>query len=348
MEKQTIIRGAAIVVAGITASILGAQYLLEGRQASESAHLAVPSDARNVMSAGFMPAGTTAPRIAADDRLEIDETSFLSLSDPAVLPDATPALDDFAVQSALPEASATSSAGPLQATDCTPQLTAQDTFDALIEFTVTAPCHPHERLVISHADLAYSAYTSDTGTYSAYLPALAETARIDVFLGETEFLQATVTVPEADAHYRLVLQWTGEARFGLHAYHRGAAFGEEGHLHALRPFDPEIEEAFLISLGEQRGQEPMLAEIYSVPAELAQTSRLELELQFQAAQCAQELSAYVLHTGAGIRSEVKEVGFATPACPSEPGISIMALPVMVPHHAQMQRETAPIILNLND
>lgn len=344
MEKQTIIRGAAIVVAGIAASVMGAQHFLDGGSPSQSTQTAMPSEAPQVVSAGFMSGGTATTTPEAE--VTFDESTFMALSNADGAPEAKTALSDFSPQLAAADLSTDPSDIPAQATDCTPQLVAQDTIDALIELSVTAPCHPNERLVISHADLAFSAYTSDAGTYSAYLPALSETARIDVFIGDTEFLQAEVAVPEASDHYRVALQWTGDAGFGLHAYHQNADFGSEGHLHALKPFDSSLEEAFLISLGEKRGPEPMLAEIYSIPAGLAQVNRIELELQFEDGQCGQELSAYVLQSGAGIATEIKEARFETPPCPSDRGFMVLALPVLAPQHAQMQPTAAPVVLDL--
>ena len=105
-----------------------------------------------------------------------------------------------------------------------------------------------------------------------------------MFLAEDIYLQAAASVPEADDHVRVALQWSGEASFALHAYHDGASHGENGHVHALRPFDPNLEESFLISLGESGGPEPMVAEIYSVPVTFVENSRLEIEFQFNEQQ----------------------------------------------------------------
>lgn len=346
MEKQTIIRGAAIVVAGVAASVMGAQYLLDGRTASQTARTTMPSEAPQVVSAGFMAGTSSTSKLESDSSIKLETADFAALSDAASSPEAKAALSDFAPQLAAADLSAEPTETSAQAIDCTPQLEARDTIDALIELSLIAPCHPNERLVVSHSDLAFSAYTNDMGSFSTYLPALTQTARIDVFLGETEFLQTEVDVPEADDHFRVALQWTGDDGFGLHAYHHGADFGSEGHLYAQKPFDSSLEEAFLISLGEKRGPEPMLAEVYSIPARIAQLERIELELQFDSGQCGQELSAYVLQSGTGIATEIKEARFTTPPCPTENGFLVMGLPIMAPQHAQALSATAPVLLEL--
>ncbi|MFN7002353.1 MAG: hypothetical protein ACK4NW_02845 [Roseinatronobacter sp.] len=345
MEKQTIIRGAAILVAGITASTFSAQYLLEGRSATQVSQSVPTSETPQVVSAGFMASRST-PEVTTGDEAALDDASFLALSNAADTVEAQAAPVDFAPMLAATETRGEASSA--DALDCTPRLMAQDTIDALIELSVTAPCHTNERLVISHADLAFSAFTNGAGTFSAFLPALNETAKIDVFLGDDVFLQAEVAVPDVHAHYRVVLQWTGDAGFGLHAYHGEAGFGSEGHLHALKPFDASLDEAFLISLGERHGPEPMLAEVYSIPAGLAEISRIELELQFQAQECGQEVSAFVLQTGAGIVTDVKEASFATPPCPAEDGFVLMPLPMLEPRHAQLQTAPGAFLLDLSE
>ena len=327
MEKQTIIRGAAIVVAGIAASTFGAQHLLGGKQrVTTDTQAAMQEQSPQLKGAGLMGNLTGKP----SSTLQLKDTSFTALSDGTR---ETPAIEtgtDFVPKLALAD-----SAESVDAPDCTPQLVSRPAVDALIELSLDAPCHANERLVVSHDDLAFSAYTSDNGSFSAYLPALSANAKIDVFLSDDMFLQTEVQIDDIEAHARVVLQWTGDATFSLHAYHRGAGYGDDGHIHALKPFDAALDEAFLISLGENRGPEPMLSEVYSIPAHLAAESRVELELRFTEQQCGQSVSAYVLNTGSGAFAEVKEANFALPDCPAEDGALVMALPMITPQHAEL-------------
>jgi len=345
MEKQTIIRGAAIVVAGIAASTFGAQHLLGSKQApAPAAQVSIPSQSPQIMGAGLLGnAPKTTPEPAAT--LRIEDASFAALTDgPGTVP-AVESGSDFVPKLAL----ADDMDGFDTALDCTPRLVTRPAIDALIELSLEAPCHANERLVISHDDLAFSAYTSDGGTFSAYVPALSADAKIDVFLSEDIFLQSEVQIDDVEAHARVIVQWTGNVGFALHAYHRGALFGDDGHIHALKPFDPGLDEAFLISLGENRGPEPMLAEIYSTPVHLASDSRVELELQFTAQQCGQDVSAYILTTGTSAVAEVKEAGFAMPECPAESGTVVMELQAMAaPHHAQTPSQTGLLLSDLQD
>lgn len=343
MEKQTIIRSAAIVVAAIAASTFGAQHLLGDKQAP-SAQASSPSQSAQIVGAGLLGnTSRTTPEPAPS--LKVEEASFAALSDgPGPVP-IVESGSDFVPKLAL----ADDSAGHDTAFDCTPRLVSRPAIDALIELSLDAPCHANERLVISHDDLAFSAYTSDTGSFSAYIPALSADAKIDVFLSEDVFLQSEVQIEDVEAHARVIVQWTGEAEFALHAYHRGAQFGEDGHIHALKPFDADLDEAFLISLGEKRGPEPMLAEIYSSPAHLVSGSKIELELRFTAQQCGQDLSVYILTTGTNVSADVKEAGFAMPDCPAESGTVVMELQAMAaPQHAEAPSQTGLLLTDLHD
>ncbi|WP_071799359.1 hypothetical protein [Natronohydrobacter thiooxidans] len=326
MKKQTIIRGVAIVVAGISASVYGAQHLSGNRSGVSSvAQIAAPGSTAQIRSAGFL--GGSVPSAPEDHAITVNETSFAALTEGTDLASGEAALD-FAPQ--LEAAGNTLTPG---GPDCTPRLTAHAAIDALIEVSLSAPCHPQERLVISHADLAFSAYTSENGGFSTYLPALSADGKIDIFLGEDHFLQTETLVPDVDAHIRVALQWVGDAEFSLHAYHMGARFGEAGHIHALKPFDADLDEAFLISLGDKRGPEPMLAEIYSIPTHLVGSSRVELALDFGGEDCGRDLSAFVLQSGGGAATEVNDASFATPDCPAQSGTLIMPLTLPAVQHA---------------
>ncbi|MGL4414702.1 hypothetical protein [Roseinatronobacter monicus] len=345
MEKKMIIRGVAILCAGISASVFATNHL------SGNAAKAVGSNpserhaqSSQVMGASLVGNGAklqfgTKPTadIPAQSETGIADTEFAALDESGAN---TTQLDiaplvlnamEFASNLELAEGqSAPDSAA------CSPSLTSAPMVDGLIELMLDAPCHSDTRLVISHNDLAFSAYTSDDGSFSAFLPALSVDAKVDVFLSDDIFLQTELTIPDADDHLRIALQWNGEARFSLHAYHDGAQHGDTGHVHALKPFDSDLDEAFLISLGEVRGPEPMIAEIYSIPVGLSGKSRVEVELQFTEEQCAQDVSAFISDNGDSANTHLKEIVFAVPECPAQPGMVVMGVEFAPQHVALSQ------------
>jgi hypothetical protein len=290
MERQMIIRGVAVLCAGISASFFAVHQLsgtAAGSGGPAEAHLHSPP--LQVMGASLVGA-----------------TLHLTSEDTTPEDDAAPHR-------------------MIDTQDCTPSLDARLSVDALIAVVIDAPCHPDTRLVISHNDLAFSAFTQHDGSYSAYIPALSTLAQIDVFLSDDVFLKTILDVPEAADHLRVAIQWNGQAPFALHAYHAGAGYGDLGHVHAAKPFDPQQEDAFLISLGENRGPDPMVAEIYSVPVSVSSQSRVEVELQFREADCGQDFSAFLSDTRNTKSATLKELTFAAPECPTDAGMLVMAV-----------------------
>lgn len=331
MDKKIILRGVAILCAGISASIFAVNQL-SGNSKPEGqvdfSQLQAPST--KVMGASLV--GGSARLELHDQAERMDAPAFTGSAgqseQTAGAPDDAGLSTDSSIltgsHASSEDASEYSSLGFID-DGCSPTLSATLMVDALIELSIDAPCHPEERLVISHDDLVFSAATNANGNYSAFVPALSADAKIDVFLAEDVYLQTALKVPEADDHIRVTLQWSGEANFALHAYHDGASHGENGHVHALRPFDPNLEESFLISLGDPHGPEPMIAEIYSVPATFIDKTRLEIEFQFTQKQCGQDFSAYISNNRTGAEKALKEVSFAVADCPTDSGLAIMAV-----------------------
>lgn len=356
MKQQIIIRGAAIVIAGVAASTYAAQNLLNRSPATPPASSAqVTAEPSEVLGAGLVSAGQNtlskrdsgAEQAEALPGLEQGLTASSPVTDTMMIGDQFAALQDDAPprdpvvgtdltnQIARVETDSTGSGE-----HCAPQLSAIAGIDALIKLKLDAPCHQNERVVVSHGDLAFSGQTSQDGVFSSYLPALAREAKVDVFLSDDLYLQTSVTVEGVEDHLRVILQWSGDGAFGLHAYHDGADFGGEGHIHASRPFDPNHDEAFLISLGTQHGPEPMLAEVYSIPTNLAAHSRVEVEMRYSDRLCGRDLSAYVLQAGSDVDGDVKEITFAAPDCPADTGSLIMPLSLVAPKHLTLSAEHA--------
>jgi len=336
-----IIRGVAVLCAGITASVFAVNHLSGNTaRASGSNILDRHTQTSQVMGAGLVGSGAKLQfgaeptrEDAAQPETGLADMAFAALDDLGTNTqrlENTPHLNAVEFASALEQAEG---AG-LDSAACSPSLTSAPMVDALIELMLDAPCHPDTRIVISHNDLAFSAYTSGDGSFSAFLPALSVEAKVDVFLSEGIYLQTEVTIPDAADHLRVALQWNGTARFSLHAYHDGAHYGDRGHVHALKPFDTNLDEAFLISLGEVRGPEPMIAEIYSVPVVLSGQSRVEVELQFGEEHCAQDVSAFISENGNAAKAHLKEIVFAVPDCPAEPGMVVMGVE-FAPQHAAL-------------
>lgn len=352
MNSQIIIRGTAIAIAGIAASIFAAkEFMVEAPQSHAQTQVSPQNTNGAVVGASLLGAGSAPAEISAqpansqaEDTLIFDadladgtENStqreaelVLGALDTVVPSDTASRLDaDFRPELALAETSTRDNDA-----SCAPVMTLEPSVDALVNLRVTAPCNMSERIVISHDDLAFSAYTDDDGVLSVYIPALSENASVDAFLEDGTILQDSVTVPDVALHHRVIVQWTGDIGLSLHAFHRGAAYDSSGHIHASRPFDPDLQEAFVIGLGEARGPEPMMAHIYSVPVSMLDQSRMELEAVHDMRSCGKDVSAYIVQSGGGLRAELKELSLAMPACGMDQGLAVIALPFEHARHAE--------------
>ena len=368
MEKQVLIRGVAILCAGVGVSVFAAPHIfLDKPQMDNAIDLAtLQSSTASVRTAGLSGSapvlqfnappqgdGLTAELVAQPQTPEgADEAEQMpdlilnaARSDDVTVPVAPEVPFELDLGPQLAFASEDISRMP---DHCTPRIEAVAGPDALIELSVTAPCHSDTRFVASHDDLAFSAFLGPEGQFSTYIPALATAGRVDVFLSDDTHLHATIEVPDALDYKRVVLQWTGAARFALHAYHDGAAYGANGHVHAARPFDPDLDEAFLISLGDLRGPEPMLAQIYSLPLDQMEKARVEVELAFSETECGREAMAFLSQTQGATGKPVAELTFSAPDCPASAGSMVMGLDLIAAAPEQPQQTSQAVLSRWQD
>lgn len=315
MNRKLVIRGAAISVSAIAASVFVAgQYLGENQSLTSAGSVSgMVTEIRgaSLVGAPVQPAqqdiATAAPQFSALD------IGAETMGGPVIQNDIQPALV-FADQGL-----------PQDSVGCSADVVAEPSVDGLISLRLTAPCNPNERVVISHGDLAFSATLDAAGAFSAYIPALSTPAKVDVFLSDDTYLQAETVVPEYGSYARMIVQWTGSDSLALHAFHRGAAYGEDGHIHARNPFDPDLEEAFLVALGDPTGVEPMLAQVYSIPLAQADIASVQLEVAANAETCGKDLSAFVMPTHGTGAGHVEELSIAMPDCGAGDGFVILDL-----------------------
>lgn len=321
MNRQMIIRGAAVSAAAIAASVfLAGQFLGDKATLADGAIPDAPIEIRGASVVG--PYGSTT--LPADKAPVLE---FAALEKSADTADASTAEESFQPELTFAETSQpVAPQKPVESSLCDASLSAAPAVDGLMEIRLSAPCNMNERVVISHGDLAYSATLDDAGAYTAYIPALAADARIDAFLADDTYLQAQTEIADHNLHARMIVQWSGSAKVALHAFHRGAGYGEEGHISVLNPFDAALEEAFLVALGDRDGVEPMLAQVYSVPVERAADSRVQLELGVNAQTCGTDVVAFVMSTHGEGSGSVEELIVAMPDCGSGDGLVIVDLP----------------------
>jgi hypothetical protein len=200
------------------------------------------------------------------------------------------------------------------ADSCAPILDLLPEADAMIGITLIAPCHPGERVVLSHAGLTVTQRTTATGSVFTSLPALAVEGRVTARLSDGTLAEAALVMPEAAEFGRLAVQWQGDDRFSLNAYAPGAVFGGAGHERGVALADLEAGAPLtgkVIRLGSADVDLPLLAEVYTHPQ--GDRNTLTLEAEVTEATCGREILGETVKSRDG-QVTVEEVTLAMPDC----------------------------------
>jgi hypothetical protein len=205
----------------------------------------------------------------------------------------------------------------LPANECAKAMTLSVEPSAMIGITVTAPCQPNQRVVLQHAGLTVTAKTSGTGALSVSLPALAADAVVSVRFPDGQDVTGNVVVPEAAGLRRYGVQWLGDDAFQLNAFENGADYGERGHVS-----DADTQRAlagqnqtggYLLILGDDRVNAPMLAEIYTYPADVNTKVRIVVEAAITKRTCDREILGETLADFGG-KLTITDLSLAMPDC----------------------------------
>jgi hypothetical protein len=188
---------------------------------------------------------------------------------------------------------------------------------AMLGVTLVAPCAPEARVVLRHAGLAVTGRTSATGTLLTTLPALETAATVTVRFPDGSEAAATLDMPEVASLRRFGVQWMADDAFQVHAFEAGASYGEAGHISAATPGQgvggAPPAGGFLSLLGDASVDLPMLAEIYTFPADPALVPEVVVEAAVTEATCGRELLGETV-TAFGGEVYVTELTLATPDC----------------------------------
>lgn len=189
---------------------------------------------------------------------------------------------------------ATSRAAPMAAqapAECMTALVVTSEAAAMLEVTLFAPCEAGKTVSVSHGPLRLAAALDANGQIAMALPALAPQAEVSVSFPDGHTVTDRTDVPDFSQFSRLILQWDGAARADLNAYSGGAAWGEDGHIHADSPVLASA--GFVTALGGADGQQ---ARIFTYPAGRAPGDpavQVEAEVAVSEANCGRPFEARV-------------------------------------------------------
>lgn len=189
--------------------------------------------------------------------------------------------------------------------------------NAMLRLTLVAPCHKNERVVLKHAGLAVTAKTTVTGALFSDLPALVTDATVEVLFADGTSASSSIAVPEMASLRRFGVQWQADDAFQIHAFEGKAGYGEPGDISGENPHSPlagvPTSGGFLTRLGDASTDLPLLAEVYTYPADGRENPDVVVEAAVTPTACGREMLAETLAT-AGSRVEINELTVAMPEC----------------------------------
>lgn len=189
--------------------------------------------------------------------------------------------------------------------------------NAMIGITLLAPCHPDQRVVLRQGGLAVTGQTTATGALFTALPAFETEAAVEVAFANGTTAESSISVPDLASLRRFGVQWQADDAFQVHAFEGGASYGTPGHVSAADPQRPPVgmqaTGGFLTLLGDASTDNPLLAEVYTFPADPAAKPEVIVEAAVTDKTCGRELLAETL-TSSGGSVFVTDLTLAMPEC----------------------------------
>lgn len=189
--------------------------------------------------------------------------------------------------------------------------------NAMIGITLIAPCQPDQRVVLRQGGLAVTGQTTSTGALFTALPAFETQALVEASFADGTKANATIAMPELATLRRFGVQWQADDAFQIHAFENGASYGDPGHVSAADPHRPATgltaSGGFLTLIGDSATENPLLAEVYTFPADAAAKPEVVVEAAVTDKTCGRELLAETL-TSTGGSVFVTDLTLAMPDC----------------------------------
>ncbi|MBK8438587.1 MAG: hypothetical protein IPL38_03445 [Rhodobacter sp.] len=356
-KKSAIRAGAVLVVA------LAAGHLVQTMNADSGAAAPAAPKAVEQVSAGPAASGSGIPAAAALTAPAASELAVTSPSEPAMQPEEMPILAALPELPGAPTIEATPpvpimDAGPVAETpDPAPAMPAPELADladpqpssdpqpaaspvladsdcsldmalsagpqAMISVAISAPCRGGQRVVLRHGGLAVAEELTAEGTLSLDFPALSDRGEVSVLFADAEVLRDNVTVPDAAAVHRFAVQWMADDSFQLHAFENGADYGEPGNVSAEAPVSPDG--GFMVALGNPTLDLPMMAQVYTWPADTSVSAEVVIEAAVTEMTCGRELLGETVEARGGA-VQVTDLTLAMPDCDAVGDILVLKNP----------------------
>ncbi|UWQ21909.1 hypothetical protein [Jannaschia sp. W003] len=186
---------------------------------------------------------------------------------------------------------------------------------ATVELSIRAACDPGARLEVSHDGIAITAALDAGGRAVLEMPALSEAPRYAVAVDGHDPVEVRHAPLDLPGYARAMLVMDAAAGLELHAFERGAAWGERGHVGPLspgiRPHALSGRGGFLQELGTAATGGRM-AMIYTAPADLP--VELSVDAVVTEANCGRDIEATAIRAVPGAAPRATPIRVAMPGC----------------------------------
>ncbi|MBL4769216.1 MAG: hypothetical protein JKY94_16170 [Rhodobacteraceae bacterium] len=267
----------------------------------------------------FVQRGETTPVAAVE---VIQATVVKPMIGPVAEPDAPLDIQGITLTSAMPETPT-----PRRLVEPEPDLsnaacavTASATVApmASVDLIVLAPCFRNDRVTIHHNGMVFTEATDITGTLMMTLPALIDNAVFVVAFANGKGAVAMAQIPDLADYRRVVLQWSGQSVFQIHAREFGADYGTPGHIWI--GMDESVspdQHGSIVRLGNLDALAPYLAEVYTFPRSMSERSgivSMSIETEVTADNCGREVVAQTIELGLGQQLRTRDLVLSVPEC----------------------------------
>lgn len=200
---------------------------------------------------------------------------------------------------------------------------------AMLDIGLLAPCRAGQRVTLRHAGLVVTGRVSPAGTMIASLPAFTAPAEVKLTFPDGETVSQTVLPEDLSRYDRFGVQWMAGDAFSLHALAPGAAYESPGHISSTNPGKAGEAGNFLSVLGDPSADRPLMAEVYTWPADTRATESpvsLSLEAAVTPQSCGREMPGETLQLTAGSLA-VRELSIGMPDCAAVGEFLVLPNPV---------------------
>jgi hypothetical protein len=194
---------------------------------------------------------------------------------------------------------------------CSDDLSLEALPDGMIGVALRATCRTGQRIVLRHAGLAVTGKIGSEGSFQTVVPALSVAEVVEVLFPDGQRVSQTVTMPEVAAMRRFGVQWQGAAAFAVQSFENGADFGQVGVVSAQNPGSSLS--GMLTLLGDATVENPLMAQIYTYPADPLRPVEIVVEAAVTPDTCGHDLLGDVIFSQAGRAMKV-DLTLAMPDC----------------------------------